>query len=111
MFKKDKKKMIKAFTITLILIAYIIFLQKSEIYSPITYFTGLKTPTTGMTRAWLSVLRGDISGAFTYNAMFLLAPFLAGTTFLYLWKKENRYLKLAIFIATILFVYNIMRII
>ncbi len=110
MFKNNQKKTLKAIIIFLIIIAYVVFLQTLKIYSPITYITNIKTPTTGMTRAWLSLLNLEIKLAFQYNAMFLMAPFLALTTLLYLMKNDKRYLKVAIFLAIILFIYNLGRI-
>lgn len=41
---------------------------------PIKYLTGVSCAGCGMTRAWLSVLRFDLSTAFNYHPLFLLPP-------------------------------------
>lgn len=38
--------------------------------------TGLPCPGCGMTRAWLSLLRGDLTSAFRYHGMFWSLPVL-----------------------------------
>lgn len=48
---------------------------------PIKFVTGVSCPACGMTRAWSSVLLGDISDAFYYHPLFLLGPVLLATIF------------------------------
>ncbi len=38
--------------------------------------TGIECPACGLSRAWFSVFRGDITSAFGYNAMFWSIPLL-----------------------------------
>lgn len=49
---------------------------------PVKYFLGISCPGCGMTRAWLSLLRFDLSGAFACHPLFWTAPFIA-IAFLY----------------------------
>jgi hypothetical protein len=44
---------------------------------PLLEYTGIACPVCGMTRAWLSILRFDIPGAFHYHPLFLLVPFIS----------------------------------
>ena len=70
---------------------------------PIKYLTGISCAGCGMSRAWLSVLHGDISMAFYYHPLFLLpVGFLA----LYLFKNgiNPKVYKFFIFTICILFV-------
>ena len=70
---------------------------------PIKYLTGISCAGCGMSRAWLSVLHGDIAMAFYYHPLFLLpVGFLA----LYLFKNgiNPKVYKFFIFTICILFV-------
>ena len=49
---------------------------------PILALTGIPCPGCGMTRAYLSLLQGDVAAAFSYNAMFWAVPLMAAQ---YLW--------------------------
>lgn len=40
------------------------------------YFTGVPCPSCGLSRAWLAVLRLDLSAAFSYHPMFWAVPAL-----------------------------------
>ncbi|NLC55099.1 MAG: DUF2752 domain-containing protein [Erysipelothrix sp.] len=107
----QNKRTHKAVLILSVLFIYTIALQVFKVYSPITYFFGLLTPTTGMTRAWLSVLSLNFNQAFLYHGLFILGPFLLLFISLYLYTEKRKYLKLSIVIAAILFIYNLFRII
>lgn len=50
--------------------------------------TGYPCPGCGMTRAWWSVLRGDITDAFYWHPLFLLAPVLVGAIAVYTFAKK-----------------------
>ena len=104
------KRILKTILVVGVLFIYVIFLQKSQIYSPITYLTKVSMPTTGMTRAWISFIKLDIKTAFQYHGLFLLGPILIGLILAYFYNKKQKYLNYSIVIAAILFVYNLFRI-
>lgn len=91
------------------LLAYMIILQVTGIYSPIWYLTGLSTPTTGVTRAWIQMLQGNVVAAFEYNAVFLVAPFLAISTYRYFIFKKKKDLNLALGFALIFAINQVIR--
>ena len=53
-----------------------IILYKSGIGCVWKYIFNIECPGCGITRAWLSLLNGDIKQAFKYNFMFLSVPIL-----------------------------------
>lgn len=108
--KNKHKGILKNVVIFGVLFLYVIFLQKSKIYSPIAYLLKIPMPTTGMTRAWLSLLSGNINKAFNYNALFILAPFLSLSIILYLKTNKRKWLNYSLIMSVILFVYNLFRI-
>ena len=71
------------------MLLYAVVLYIFEIGCPILRFIGIPCPGCGMTRAWLSVLRGDIVMAFSYHAMFWALPILV----LMLWCDGNLFPK------------------
>lgn len=91
------------------LLTYMIILQVTEIYSPIWYLTGLSMPTTGVTRAWIQMLQGNVGAAFEYNAVFLAAPFLAITAYRYLIFNKKKDLNLALGFALIFAINQVIR--
>ena len=42
------------------------------------WLTGIPCPGCGMTRAWIAVLRGQLTAAFAYHPLFWTAPILYG---------------------------------
>lgn len=93
-------------------LAFVIYaggLQVTQIYSPIWYLTGWQMPTTGITRAWLQLLQGNVASAFEYHRLFLLAPVLAIAIYRYVLFEDRRDLILAIGCAIIFLVNNVMR--
>lgn len=60
--------------IAAIVIFYLV-LQLFGITCPIKFITGVSCPGCGMTRAWFSLLRFDISKAFYYHPLFFIPPF------------------------------------
>lgn len=86
------------------------FLQITKIYSPLWYLTGWRMPTTGVTRAWLQFIQGNIIQAFEYNCMFLLAPILALAVYRYLFFKEKKDLTIAIVCSLLFLVGNIFQV-
>lgn len=70
------KRFIKDLTVLVLLILIAYLLDAGCIFKKI---TGLSCPGCGMTRAWLSVLKGDIEMAFYYHPLFWMVavvPFL-----------------------------------
>ena len=56
-----------------VVVLYVV-LENLGITCPIKFFTGISCAGCGMSRAWLSVLRLDMAGAFRYHPLFLLPP-------------------------------------
>ena len=54
------------------IILFYIVLESLGVTCPILYLTGISCAGCGMSRAWLSLLGGDIAGAFTYHPLFWL---------------------------------------
>lgn len=82
-------------------IVYATLLQVTKIYSPVWYLTGWPMPTTGVTRAWIQFLQGNVQEAFAYNRVFLCAPILALSIYRYILLKQNRDLYIGIVFALI----------
>ncbi|MDR3243896.1 MAG: DUF2752 domain-containing protein [Elusimicrobiota bacterium] len=60
----------------------------------------IPTPTCGLTRAWISFFKQDISTAFAYHPLFLLAPILFFTIFNF---NKNKIYKICSFIIVGIF--------
>ena len=60
------------------------------------WLTGIPCPGCGMTRAWIAVLRGQLTAAFAYHPLFWTAPILYGCLLtdghLFGWKWADRVL-------------------
>ena len=54
-----------------VVVLYVV-LENLGITCPIKFFTGISCAGCGMSRAWLSVLRLDMAGAFRYHPLFFL---------------------------------------
>ena len=52
-----------------IILVVLLLYQVTGIHCPIKYFFGIPCPACGMTRSFLSLLRLDIRGSFSYNPM------------------------------------------
>lgn len=74
MMKKDVVK--KMIVIILAIILGISILNIIGIGCPILFFTGIPCMGCGITRAFLSLLKGDFISAFRYHPLILLVPFL-----------------------------------
>lgn len=59
--------------IAAVVVLYVV-LENLGITCPIKFFTGISCAGCGMSRAWLSVLRLDMAGAFRYHPLFFLPP-------------------------------------
>lgn len=88
---------------------YVIFLQITEIYSPVTYLFGIPTPTTGTTRALISFLKGNLSDAFHKHPLFPLSPFFGISLYLLFFYKNKKFLYSSIVFAIIYFIVFIIR--
>ena len=51
--------------------------------------TGLPCPSCGMTRAYISLFKGDISGAFLMHPLFPLVPVIAALVIIARYKKKH----------------------
>ena len=69
---------------------------------PIRFFTGISCAGCGMSRAWLALLRGDISAAWGYHPLFW-APVLAAGLFLFRRQIPRRVLRGAVWAGAVLF--------
>ena len=72
---------------------------------PIRFFTGISCAGCGMSRAWLALLRGDISAAWGYHPLFW-APVLAAGLFLFRRQIHRRVLRGAVWAGAVLFLLN-----
>ena len=68
-------------TVTAAIIAAVILYGLLDITCPIKELTGIPCPGCGMTRAYLSLLQGDISAAFAFHPLFPTVP----VAYLMLW--------------------------
>ncbi|NTV77986.1 MAG: DUF2752 domain-containing protein [Clostridiales bacterium] len=81
------KKYLDPLLAVLAVVALYLFLDFVGIGCPIKFVTGIPCAGCGMTRAWFSLMRGDISGAFYYHPLFALP-----VVFIVVWilrKKEK----------------------
>lgn len=62
------------FLFLLLAVLAVIVLEVSDIGCPILYLTGISCPGCGLTRAYLCLLRGNISGAFYYHPLWWGIP-------------------------------------
>ena len=102
---RNKKTIIIIFVLSL----YVYLLQVSKIYSPLTYFFGIITPTTGTTRAWRYFIRGDITSAFRSNHLFFLSPVFVFLYYKLAFKNEKKYTKAIIYVSIVYFIYFLIR--
>lgn len=82
----------KLLFLILALIAVIV-LEVTDIGCPILYLTGISCPGCGLTRAYFSLLRGDISGAFAYHPLWWGIP--VGVLLLAVTEYSEKFRKLA----------------
>ena len=72
MRRETIRKIKELCTVVAAALAALVFCHLLGITCPIKYVTGISCPGCGMTRAWLSLLRGDTAQAFAYHPLFLL---------------------------------------
>lgn len=95
-------------TVAIVSIAYIFVLTYYKIYCPIKYFFNITCPTCGVTRAMLSLFKGDFSGYMHYNPMaifLLLSVLLILHRELFKDKVKKAITVISIFIASVNAVY------
>ena len=109
MNKNTKKRYINHVIYAGVFSLYVIFLQVTKIYSPITYLFNIPTPTTGTTRALISFIQGDIQSAFHKHPLFWLAPFFGINMYLLLLDKKKKNLYISLICAIIYFITYLIR--
>lgn len=76
MNNKKENKRTSVIVVCLVCVVVIIVLYITGIGCIFKYITGIPCLACGITRAYMSLLRGDIVQAFRYHPMFLLAPII-----------------------------------
>jgi hypothetical protein len=79
-----------------------LILDIAGIGCPIKFLTGVSCMGCGMTRAYLSLLRLDFTGAFRYHPLFLI-PIIAAILFLFRSRISQKIVKVLLFTTIILF--------
>lgn len=69
----------------LIIGVFYFFIELLGVTCPIKFLTGISCAGCGMSRAWLSLLRQDVSAAFAYHPLFWLP--VPGAVLLLLWRR------------------------
>lgn len=72
MKKQEKTKLILRILLCLIILI-LLFAFSLLAGCPVRKLTGIPCPACGITRAYLSLFKGDLSGAFNYHPLFFLA--------------------------------------
>ena len=87
---------------------FYLFLFSQGITCPIKYVTGISCAGCGMTRAWISLVRGDLQSAFSYHPL-VLTPLLLIPMYVFRKKIPENYSKIIIVVvcAAFLIVYGI----
>ena len=80
-----KKKVYEAVGVTCAIVVFFIFLRCLGITCPIKFVTGVSCMGCGMTRAWLSVLQGNLEQAFFYHPLVFLPP----VAVVAIWQKKR----------------------
>ncbi|SDB41207.1 Protein of unknown function [Pseudobutyrivibrio sp. YE44] len=70
----DIKRIFEALSFIAAVVLLYAFFDFVGIGCPIKYATGISCAGCGMTRAWIALIRGDITGAFHYHPLFPLPP-------------------------------------
>lgn len=106
---KERFSVFKSFLPAILTIAlFYILLETIGITCPIKFITGISCGGCGMSRAWLSVLRGDLHSAFYFHPLFFTVPFMMLTLFFYSKiPKKSRRIIICVFIFLFLSVYII----
>ena len=68
----DKYKKLRTLPVLFLIAAFYALLHMLGVNCPIRFLTGISCPGCGMTRAWISVLKGDLHAAFSFHPLFLI---------------------------------------
>ncbi len=85
------------------IILFYLVIESLGVTCPILYLTGISCAGCGMSRAWLSLLRGDIAGAFAYHPLFWL-PVPAAALLFFQRRIPRRVFRWGMGIVCVLFV-------
>lgn len=85
------------------IVLFYIAIESLGVTCPILYLTGISCAGCGMSRAWLSLLRWDIAGAFAYHPLFWL-PVLAAALLIFQRRMSRRVFRWGMGIVCVLFV-------
>lgn len=83
-------------------ILFYVVLESMGVTCPILYLTGISCAGCGMSRAWMSLLRGDLGGAFAFHPLFWL-PVPAAALLLFQWRIPRRVFRWGMGIVCVLF--------
>ena len=83
--KQKVQKIYEIICVTCGIAFFYMVLQCFGITCPIKFITGISCLGCGMTRAWINVLKGDLSAAFSYHPLVFLPP----VAVLIVWKKKK----------------------
>lgn len=110
MREKSLKKLI-LLHLGILLIAVIYYIQPFG--CPILYFTGIPCPTCGVTRATVSLLKGDFSAYLSFNAMALPAILLVLFAFhgKFLVKNKRTRNIIIIMVSILILIFHIFRLV
>ena len=106
-----KSKIVKCILFIVLVLMYVkIFRSLTGTACVISGVTGFPCPGCGMTRAWISFIKGDFLKAFKYNPLFLLTLLIV-VTYLVAYVKEIRLKSLNKIVFTIIGLFLIVYII
>lgn len=88
----------------LVIIAlFYLFIESIGITCPIKFITGISCAGCGMSRAYVSLIKGDVAMAFYYHPLFMLPPVLL-LSLIFRNRMNDKMFKVLISICVILFV-------
>lgn len=85
-----------------VIVLFYVVLESLGVTCPILYLTGISCAGCGMSRAWLSLLRGDVAGAFAFHPRFWL-PVPAAALLLFQRRIPRRVFRWEMGIVCVLF--------
>ena len=99
----QNKRLKELFTIILCIAAYSLVLILLNISCPIKYITGVSCAGCGMTRAFMSLLKGNINEAFMYHPLFWMVPIFV-LIYIYRDKIPSKIFKIIVAVYIIVFI-------